>query len=96
MKKYIKLLIVVILLCLISILIYKFAFNKETKSKSQDFTDLKKYIYDIYGKNFIIPEFDDINNAPDLWTWEVVKNNLENYESTYEEIMQMKNGFGKI
>ncbi len=33
-----------------------------------------------------LPEFQDINSADDKWVWEVVKNNLENYEVTYEEI----------
>ena len=33
-----------------------------------------------------LPEFQDINSADDKWIWEAVKNNLENYEVTYEEI----------
>lgn len=33
-----------------------------------------------------LPTFDNINNANDKWVWEVVKNNLEKYEVTYEEI----------
>lgn len=33
-----------------------------------------------------IPEFQDINSADEKWIWEVVKNNLQNYEVTYEEI----------
>lgn len=33
-----------------------------------------------------IPKFQDINSADEKWIWEVVKNNLENYEVTYEEI----------
>ena len=35
-----------------------------------------------------LPEFQDINSANDTWIWEVVKNNLENYEVTYEEIKE--------
>ena len=35
-----------------------------------------------------LPKFDNINDAPDVWTWEVVKKNLDNYEATYEEIEQ--------
>ena len=35
-----------------------------------------------------LPQFDNINNAPDIWIWEVVKKNLENYELTYEEIQE--------
>ncbi len=33
-----------------------------------------------------LPEFQDINSADEKWIWEAVKNNLENYEVTYEEI----------
>ena len=35
-----------------------------------------------------LPKFDNINNAPDLWIWEVVKKNLENYELSYDEIQE--------
>ena len=35
-----------------------------------------------------LPEFQDINSADDKWVWEVVKNNLQNYEVTYEEIKE--------
>ena len=33
-----------------------------------------------------LPSFDNINNAPDLWVWEVVKKNIEKFELTKEEI----------
>ncbi len=33
-----------------------------------------------------LPKFDNINDAPDVWTWEVVKKDLENYELTKNEI----------
>ena len=35
-----------------------------------------------------LPTFNNINEADDKWVWEVVKNNLENYEVTYEEIQE--------
>ena len=35
-----------------------------------------------------LPKFDNINDAPDLWVWEVVKKNLENYELSYDEIQE--------
>lgn len=38
--------------------------------------------------NEAIPEFQNINEANEKWIWEVVKNNLENYEVTYEEIKE--------
>ena len=33
-----------------------------------------------------LPKFKDINKAPDIWIWEVVKKNLEQYELTYQQI----------
>ena len=35
-----------------------------------------------------LPAFQNINSADDKWVWEVVKNNLENYEVSYEDIME--------
>ena len=35
-----------------------------------------------------LPTFDNINNTNEKWVWEVVKNNLEKYEVTYEEIQE--------
>ena len=101
MKKYLKLLIIVILICVIGILIYKFIVNKQNKTISQDFSNLKNYIYDIYGKTFLIPEFDDINNADEEWLWENInqyvwhhndeykEKNEEEYGYTYEEISKI-------
>ena len=53
---------------------------------------VEEYISKIYMWKEItgdaLPKFDNINDAPDLWTWEVVKKNLEDYELSYEEIGQ--------
>ena len=35
-----------------------------------------------------LPTFDNINNAPEIWLWEVVKKNLEEYELSYEQIQE--------
>ena len=35
-----------------------------------------------------LPKFNNINDAPDLWLWEVVKKNLDDYEVSYDEIEQ--------
>ena len=35
-----------------------------------------------------LPKFNNINDAPDLWLWEVVKKNLDNYEVSYDEVEQ--------
>ena len=53
---------------------------------------VEEYISKIYMWKEItgeaLPKFDNINNAPDLWVWEVVKKNLENYELSYDEIQE--------
>lgn len=51
---------------------------------------VEEYISKIYTWKEItgeaLPKFDNINDAPDIWTWEVVKKDLENYELTKDEI----------
>lgn len=51
---------------------------------------VEEYISQIYMWKEItseaLPKFDNINDAPDVWTWEVVKKNLENYDLTKDEI----------
>lgn len=51
---------------------------------------VEEYISKIYMWKEItgdaLPKFDNINDAPDVWTWEVVKKDLENYELTKDEI----------
>ena len=51
---------------------------------------VEEYISKIYMWKEItgdaLPKFDNIKDAPDVWTWEVVKKNLENYDLTKDEI----------
>ena len=53
---------------------------------------VEEYISKIYMWKEItkeaLPTFENINNANELWVWEVIKKNLETYETTYEEIQQ--------
>lgn len=61
---------------------------------------IEEYIAKIYSYKEItkqaIPVFDDINNADDEWTWEIVKKNLEEYELEYESIQnKAKEIFGE-
>ena len=43
-----------------------------------------------------MPTFSDINQANDKWIWEVVKNNLDDYEISLEEAnKKVKELFGK-
>ena len=47
----------------------------------------KIYLWKEVTKN-ALPEFQNINDADDLWIWEVVKKNIEKYEVTFDEIEQ--------
>lgn len=90
MKKLVAI-ICILLVIFIGMYINK---NKSTQNliTASEVTQVEEYISKIYMWQEIteeaLPKFDNINNAPDLWIWEVVKKNLENYELTYEEIEQ--------
>lgn len=74
-------------------------FSKKSVSKSNvtvlEVEEIQEFISKIYLWEEIseeaLPKFNNINEAPDLWLWEVVKKNLEQYELTYEEIQQKAN-----
>ena len=84
----------VLLVIFIGMYIYKCQKNKSTITAIQ-IENIQEYITKIYTWQELtgsaLPEFDDINNAPDIWIWEVVKKNLEDYELTYDEIQQKAN-----
>ena len=92
MKK--RLVIIVILaMILVSMIIYKnIAINKNKSVNVQEVEQIEEYISKIYMWKEItkeaLPTFENINNANELWVWEVIKKNLETYETTYEEIQQ--------
>ncbi len=83
--------IVVLAVILINIIIYKnMVLVSKNSIKVQEIENIQDCISKVYMWKEItkdaLPVFDDINNADDIWLWEVVKKNLENYELTYEEI----------
>ena len=88
MKKLLAI-IGVLLIIFIGMYINKSSINKNTLT-ALEVQQIEEYISKIYMWQEIteeaLPKFDNINNAPDLWVWEVVKKNLENYELTYNEI----------
>lgn len=90
MKKLLAI-ICVLLLILVGMYLYKTNLLKNN-IKAQEVEEIEEYISKIYMWQEIteeaLPQFDNINNAPDIWIWEVVKKNLENYELTYEEIQE--------
>lgn len=90
MKKLL-LIICVLLIVFVGMYIYKNNVQQNTVNVSE-VEEIEEYISKIYMWQEIteeaLPKFDNINNAPDLWIWEVVKKNLENYELSYEEIQE--------
>lgn len=86
----------VAIICILLIIFVGMYINKRKSTQNvitvSEVSKIEEYISKIYMWKEVtdeaLPKFDDINNAPDLWIWEVVKKNLENYELTYEEIGQ--------
>ncbi len=81
-KNKILILIVVILLLILGITIL--LHNIQIK-KTKEYEDLKKYISIIYGKTFLIPDFDDINDAEESWLWDNINQYLWANDSIYKE-----------
>lgn len=85
--------IVVLAIIFVGMIIYK---NTMVGTKNnisiEEVQKIEEYIEKIYMWKEVtgeaLPDFEDINNANDLWTWEAVKQNLEKYTITYEEIQQ--------
>lgn len=92
MKKMLVI-IVILAMILVSMIIYKnIAINKNKSVNVQEVEQIEEYISKIYMWKEItkeaLPTFENINNVNELWLWEVIKKNLETYETTYEEIQQ--------
>ncbi len=85
----------------VGMIIYKkTAVGAKDNINIQEIEKIEEYISKIYMwqevTNEALPVFEDINQAPEIWVWEVINQNLENYEITYEEIEQTaKNIFGQ-
>lgn len=92
MKKMLVI-IVILAMILVSMIIYKnIVINKNKSVNVQEVEQIEEYISKIYMWKEItkeaLPTFENINNTNELWVWEVIKKNLETYETTYEEIQQ--------
>lgn len=92
MKKIFSILIILVII-FVGIVIYKNnTIHNNQNITIQEINDIETYITKIYMWKEItkeaLPVFDDINQADDLWTWEVVKKNLEDYELSYEQIQE--------
>ena len=86
----------VAIICVLLVIFIGMYINKTKSSQkmvtASEVEKVEEYISKIYMWKEVteeaLPEFNNINEAPDLWTWEEVKKNLEDYELTYEEIQQ--------
>lgn len=92
MKKLIVI-ILILLAIFIGMYIYKqniIEVNKSNEITVDEISRIETYLQKIYMWKEItgdaLPVFDDINNAPDVWLWEVVKKNLEEYELSYDDL----------
>ena len=90
MKKLV-IIIVILLLILIGMIIYRnTAIKSNNQVNVQDVEKIETYITKIYMWKEVtseaLPTFENINEVSDIWIWEAVKKNLENYELTYDEI----------
>ncbi len=97
MKKFI---IIILILLIIFIGMYVYRQNRLIQNKNSEVTveeinKIETYLQKIYMWKEItgeaLPSFENINNAPDVWIWEVVKKNLEEYELSYEQLEEKKN-----
>lgn len=79
----------VLLLIFIFLLIYRINL-KNNRINIQDVEKIQQYISKIYMWKEVtgeaLPKFDNVNDAPNLWIWEVVKRNFEDYEISYDDI----------
>ena len=100
-----KLIVIIIILLVIFIGMYIYRQNRIVSNQSaevsvDEINQIETYLQKIYMWREItgdaLPIFDNINNAPDVWLWEVVKKNLEEYELSYEQLQdRTKEIFGE-
>lgn len=94
MKKFFKFLVLIIFIVIILFGGYKFFTTKNKKNVNKnDYSDLKKYIKDIYGTTFLIPEFKNINDADEDWLWENVNQYVWNHDDEYKEKNNQQYGY---
>lgn len=98
-KMYI--LIVILAIIFISMLIYKnMSVGTKNSVNVEEVQKIEEYISKIYMwkevTNEALPSFENIEQANDLWIWEVVKQNLDEYVINYDIIQnKAKEIFGQ-
>lgn len=98
-----KLLIIIIILLIIlaGMIIYRNrAIGATNNITVEEINNIEEYISKIYMWKEVtgeaLPTFENINEANNLWVWEVVNQNFENYEVTYDDVNKVaKDMFGQ-
>lgn len=85
--------IIILLIIFVGMIIYRnMAISSSNQVSVQEIEQIETYITKIYMwrevTNEALPTFENINEASDMWTWEAVKKNLEDYELSYEQIQE--------
>ena len=90
-----KLIVIIIILFIIFVGMYIYKQTRVTNHQNtevsvEEINKIETYLQKIYMWREItgeaLPVFDNINHAPEVWLWEVVKKNLEEYELSYEQL----------
>ena len=68
------------------------AISSSNQVSVQEIEQIETYITKIYMWREVtseaLPTFENINEASEMWTWEAVKKNLEDYELSYDQIQK--------
>lgn len=85
--------IIILLIIFVGMVIYRnMAISSSNQVSVQEIEQIETYITKIYMWKEVtseaLPTFENINDANDMWTWEAVKKNLEDYELSYEQIQE--------
>ena len=85
--------IVILLIIFVGMIIYRnMAISSSNQVSVQEIEQIETYITKIYMWREVtseaLPTFENINEANDMWTWEAVKKNLEDYELSYDQIQE--------
>ena len=85
--------IIILLIIFVGMIIYRnMAISSSNQVSVQEIEQIETYITKIYMWKEVtseaLPTFENINEASEMWTWEAVKKNLEDYELSYEQIQE--------
>ena len=85
--------IIILLIIFVGMIIYRnMAISSSNQVSVQEIEQIETYITKIYMWKEVtsetLPTFENINDANDMWTWEAVKKNLEDYELSYDQIQE--------